>query len=229
MKQELSIFDHIRASDMEHLTTLVYDNPDMVKLQDSDGCTPLHYAVELGHLESVEFLLDCDADANALNNSEQTPLFFVSGPQALEITQVLVDYGADVNHHDDVWSTPLAEALNRNLVEVCKFLLGQHADVADIIHDIDQTTPLMLAIKRGLPELAHLILDQSPDVSPRDFHQRNVLHYAAIRGFADLIIRCMQLRAEASARDEFGKTPLDYALERRRKIDAEREQMAALL
>ncbi len=42
MKQELSIFDHIRASD-----------------------------VELGHIESVEFLLDCDSDANALNNSEQ--------------------------------------------------------------------------------------------------------------------------------------------------------------
>ncbi|HNG95064.1 MAG TPA: hypothetical protein PLB32_19835 [Acidobacteriota bacterium] len=37
------------------------------------------------------------------------------------------------------------------------------------------------------------------------------------------------IRASDSARDEFGKTPLDYALEQRRKIDAEREQMAALL
>ena len=43
--------------------------------RDIGGYTPLFYTTKTGHIISVEALLDYEADIDAVNNNENTPLY----------------------------------------------------------------------------------------------------------------------------------------------------------
>ena len=46
----------------------------MINVRDKSGWTPLHRAAARGHTEVVRFLLEQDADIDAVNSSGDTPL-----------------------------------------------------------------------------------------------------------------------------------------------------------
>ena len=66
------------------LNVLLYAGGD-VKVKDSNGATPLHIACLNGHLSCARALLDRDADPNARNLAESTPLHDAASAGAREI------------------------------------------------------------------------------------------------------------------------------------------------
>ncbi len=64
---------------------------------DDLGKTPLHYAVEHGHLAVAAFLIQAGADVNAHDERciSNTPLGEVAAACSLEIAALLVEAGAD--------------------------------------------------------------------------------------------------------------------------------------
>lgn len=53
---------------------------------------------------------------------------------------------------------------------------------------------------------------KSISVETKDHLQRTLLHYAAIHGRTDILEQLINKHADINAKDEFGYTPLDYAV-----------------
>ncbi len=75
--------------------------------KDSRGATPLHCAVEGGHREIVQILLDKGADLQAKNDFGNTPLHEASYRGDIELVKFLVSKGADLKAKAVDGKTPL--------------------------------------------------------------------------------------------------------------------------
>ncbi|XP_074572989.1 acyl-CoA-binding domain-containing protein 2-like isoform X2 [Curcuma longa] len=82
-------------------------NGALVNTRDSEGRTPLHWAVDRGHFDVVETLLDKNADVNAKDIEGQTPLHYAALCDREEIGMLLVQHKADPYVKDNDDSSPL--------------------------------------------------------------------------------------------------------------------------
>lgn len=82
------------------------ENGDSVNLRDSEGRTPLHWAVDRGHLKLVEILLSKNADVNAKDNEGQTSLHYAVVCEREAFAELLVKYGADPDIKDNDGNSP---------------------------------------------------------------------------------------------------------------------------
>lgn len=56
-----------------------------IDIKDVDGQTPLHYAASCGHTDVVKYLLDKGANANLLDNEQQSAFEMANNPQICEL------------------------------------------------------------------------------------------------------------------------------------------------
>ncbi|OVA14735.1 Acyl-CoA-binding protein [Macleaya cordata] len=77
-----------------------------VNLKDSEGRSPLHWAVDRGHLNIVELLLSKNADVNAQDNEGQTPLHYAAMCDREVIAECLVKKNADTDVKDNDGNSP---------------------------------------------------------------------------------------------------------------------------
>lgn len=77
-----------------------------VNLKDSEGRTPLHWAVDRGHLNMTELLVSRNADVDAKDNEGQTSLHYAAMCEREAIAEYLVKQNADIGIKDNEGSTP---------------------------------------------------------------------------------------------------------------------------
>ncbi|KAL4191697.1 hypothetical protein AMTRI_Chr07g31190 [Amborella trichopoda] len=75
-------------------------------LEDSDGRSALHWAVDRGHLDIVELLIKKNADVNAKDNEGQTALHYAAVCDRELIAKLLIEHGADGSVKDNDGNTP---------------------------------------------------------------------------------------------------------------------------
>ena len=188
-----------------------------VNARDGDGNTPLHHVPSSfdpeagqwgtdadGHV--IGILLDAGADVSARDDRGETPLYNTNGAAAL----VLVDAGADVNVRNDRGETPLHLAC-WSRPDAALVLLVAGADVN--ARDEDGWTPLYHAVapfwEEESPTLIGALLAAGAWVNIPGF---SPLHRAARDTNTPAVIKVLLAAgADASARDQEGKTPWDYA------------------
>ncbi|GFP94771.1 acyl-coa-binding domain-containing protein 1 [Phtheirospermum japonicum] len=101
-----------REGDEEKLLKCIESGVPL-NLKDSEGHTPLHWAVDRGHLNVTTLLLDKNADVNAKDNDGQTALHYAAVCERTEIVELLVKHGADIDIKDNEGGAP------RDLCESC--------------------------------------------------------------------------------------------------------------
>ncbi|CAF4073803.1 unnamed protein product [Rotaria sp. Silwood2] len=70
---------------------------DDINLQDNHGWTPLHEAVNHGHIDIVRYLLDCKANINIKANNGITALIDACNSGCFDVIEILLSYGAKTN------------------------------------------------------------------------------------------------------------------------------------
>ncbi|XP_051138073.1 acyl-CoA-binding domain-containing protein 1 [Andrographis paniculata] len=71
-----------------------------INMKDSEGRTPLHWAVDRGHFNITALLLEKKADVNAQDDEGQTALHYAAVCERTNIAELLVKHGADVEAKD---------------------------------------------------------------------------------------------------------------------------------
>ncbi|CAL1404465.1 unnamed protein product [Linum trigynum] len=99
-----------REGDADSLLKSI-DHDVSVNLKDSEGRTPLHWAVDRGHLNIVELLVGRNADINAKDNEGQTALHYAVVCEREGIAEFLVkrDANVDVKDNDGKYARDLCE------------------------------------------------------------------------------------------------------------------------
>ncbi|KAL6291690.1 hypothetical protein ACE6H2_009200 [Prunus campanulata] len=77
-----------------------------VDLKDSEGRTPLHWAVDRGHLNMAELLVSKNANVNAKDNDGQTALHYAVMCDREGVAEYLVKQNADTSAKDNDGSSP---------------------------------------------------------------------------------------------------------------------------
>ncbi|KAL8233093.1 hypothetical protein R6Q57_002871 [Mikania cordata] len=94
-----------REGDTENLMKCV-ESGIPVDIKDSEGRTALHWAVDRGHLETAELLLNRNADVNLKDNDGQTPLHYAAVCERESIAELLVKKNAATDIKDDDGNYP---------------------------------------------------------------------------------------------------------------------------
>ncbi|PSS32982.1 Acyl-CoA-binding domain-containing protein [Actinidia chinensis var. chinensis] len=94
-----------REGDEENLLKCI-ESGVQVNLKDSEGRTPLHWAVDRGHLNITEFLVRKNADVNAKDNEGQSALHYAAVCDREAIAEFLVKQNADTDLKDDDGNSP---------------------------------------------------------------------------------------------------------------------------
>ena len=137
----------------QHIKTaqLLRDHSANPNVRCYDERTPLHAAVQSGHLMMVRNLIKYyHADVNAQNRIGWTPLHIASRlvQPNLDVVQFLLERGADVNAQAKDGSTALHEASAYGTPEVVRLLL-EHGANAEMKSNIGKTPYQTMSGTRG--------------------------------------------------------------------------------
>ena len=97
-------------------------------IRDSNGWSALHYACQLGDLQSVIILVEKGAIIDSFSNNKRTPLHLAALQGYHEIVQFLLESGSDQDFQDELGCTPLHLAAKKGHVECINILLISGAD-----------------------------------------------------------------------------------------------------
>lgn len=202
-----------------HIAAAQYDE-DTVKLllkakanpnlKDNDGRTPMEHAALHGNSDLVR----------QLAKAQTEPLGFFSAvilgkvDRVKELLKAKPALVKQRNSQGPGW-TPLDVAAGEGHEEIARVLLDDGAEVND---KASRTSPLFWAMMTRTPnrKLVKLLIDRGANVNRHD-GRGTPLHYAAEYGNAELVKLLLEAKADPTAKDWRGKTPLDLAKESNHK------------
>lgn len=202
--------------DLVKVDRFVDANPDSINERDG-GRTPLHWAVNYGHVGISQYLLDHGADANSVaTESKWTPLHYAAcwGPN--EILRLLLAHGADAGALTAKGESALTFACkfgsNDSKLERVQMLLDAGADPN--LKSRDEVTPLQSAAFRGPNTVLSLLIDKGADVNASGFRGATALHWAVDGQNKEAVELLLDRGADINARDGEGRTVLKRAKEK---------------
>ena len=189
---------------------LIDTHPQDVNARGGQLVTPLHAALEKGHLTIAALLVERGASANLQDDSGWTALHLTLLHGHNDIIQSLLDHGADTNLPDNFGWTALLHASREGHNDIVQLLLDHDADIN---HPDDcGWTPLHHASRKGHIDTVRLLLNHGTANHP-DNRGRTPLLHASLRGHNDTIQLLLDHGADANHSDNCGWTPLHHVLQ----------------
>lgn len=176
MDLKTAVFNAARDGKLKLLQKLLEHKTghDVTKImaEKTNGATPLLMAARYGHLELVEYLLECCCASveigGSVNFDGETiegapPLWAASAAGHLKVVQSLLGHGASVNNTTLTNSTPLRAACFDGHLDIVRYLVEHKADLE--VANRHGHTCLMISCYKGHKEIAQYLLEQGADVN----------------------------------------------------------------
>jgi ankyrin repeat protein/mono/diheme cytochrome c family protein len=197
----------VRSGNQRKVEKLAAANPGIVKAADPGGSTPLHHAAGFGTIETLMWLLENQADVNAKNRMDSTPLHWAIHDEAK--VRILVARGASINARQVEGRTPVFLAASLLNTGVLQFLLESGGDPN--LSTATGQSPLMAAAVRGNTEALGLLINRKVNVNAANGAGETALMLAATSGSASSVRLLLEKGANASARSKRNETALGNA------------------
>ena len=196
---------------------------------DTNGCTPLHWAVAKSEKPEVIDLLLEYMDVGVCTKNGWTPLHVAAANnETPEVIALLLDKGANIEARDEDGWAPLHAAVE-NSPRAVMLLLDKGANIE--ASGKNGWTPLRMAMKsensrhekssilgipfeaeRKIPEIVTLLLNNGSNMEARDKDGNTLLHDMVISGKQEMVALLLNKGADIKARNKNGRTPLHSAI-----------------
>ena len=169
----------------------------------SEEDSALHIVARHGMVTTVQLLVDCGADVNAVNKHGQTPLHIVASEKkdCPELCEILLKHDAKINTVDEDGNQPLHLACQQNHVETGNVFISYGADVSAV--NSNGHSPLHL--------LSTSVRHSKSGVNSEE---ESILHIAARYGMVTTVQLLVSCGADVNAVNKHGQTPLHVVASR---------------
>ncbi|KAJ5640058.1 uncharacterized protein N7484_007920 [Penicillium longicatenatum] len=161
-----------------------------------------------GSTEVVRMLLSAQANVNAQGGEYGNALQAAALGGSTEIVRMLLDAQADVNAQSGPFGSPLSAAVHENESHVVQILLDAGADV--LLTDDLGHTPLHIASSRDMLHILHQFPQLALAVNSLDRFSQSPLHLAVHHGHIEFALMLLDLRADPSLMDGYGRNIMDW-------------------
>jgi ankyrin repeat protein len=160
----------IQAGDKKQALAQIQAGADVNRAQ-SDGTTPLLWAVSHADYEVAQALLAKKANVNIINAFGATPLTEAARQSDARLVKLLLDAGAKVDTANPDGETALMMAISGGDLSVVQLLVNAGANV-NTVEKFHNQTPLMYAAaaNRNAAQIVKLLLSKDADVRPRTLY-----------------------------------------------------------
>lgn len=224
---ELSVLDlAAREGNVDLVLAIARARPTGLSWASSRGYTALHHAAARNEGLVVDALLDARASVNATDAQGWTPLFDGCAKGSSDAVVVLLEHGADTDALDLEGRSPLHIAAQGGFRGVIEHLLAGGAAVGRRFGK-SESSALDLAVVEGNLDVLMTIVAHGRkkagkagkavsvvDLNAKDSTGRTALHRGAFFDQVGAVGALLRGGANAAARDDCGRTPLDVAFER---------------
>ncbi|RMZ96205.1 putative S-acyltransferase 23 [Brachionus plicatilis] len=181
---------------------------------DSEGFTPMHWAVYDGSVETVRYLLNNNAiHDSSSNKANQSPLHWACAKGRLEMVSLLVEKGINVNQKDSKGYTPLITASQFGNAAIITYLISLGADLD--AEDNNGDNALHWAVYKAHPDVTRLLILFGVNPKTIDKFGQTILHLACLSGNLNIVQQLIEQDfIDSQICDRNGKKAIDLARNR---------------
>jgi ankyrin repeat protein len=177
---QVTLVDAVKAGDTPRVRALLDTRADVNATQ-SDGTTPLHWAVDRDQPEVVQMLIRAGANVTAANRYGATPLWLASVNGNAKTMAMLLEAGADARSANADGETALMVAARTGKTDAVNLLLARGAD-PNAQEGWRGQTALMWAAAEGHAVVIDVLVARGADVKARSNAGFTALLFAAREG-----------------------------------------------
>ncbi|KAJ5938081.1 hypothetical protein N7454_004423 [Penicillium verhagenii] len=179
---------------------LLAEDTRVSNVPDGAGIYPLAWASSEDHGNTLQILLEHEADINAQSEYYGSALQAACTHGSTELVELLLERGADINAQGGYYGTALQAACvqgYRGNTELVEILLEHKADIN--AQGGVYGNALQAACVEGSTELVEILLEHEADINAQGGYYGSALQAAGMKGSAELVEMLLERGADINA------------------------------
>ncbi|KAF7951822.1 hypothetical protein EAE96_007120 [Botrytis aclada] len=188
------------------IQALLSNGDNIEAYHDGTKRTALAVASHCGNIESVDLLLQFNADLTTRDVNLDTPLHLAASRDHYSTLQLLLNEEIDIESRNKNGWSPLLAAAHNGHVKSVELLAKRGAKINS--RSNDQCTALHAAAKKGDKQMIEVLLRNGADIEARDNQFMTAIHYACENGHQNVVEYLIQKGVNIEVPGKNSKTPL---------------------
>lgn len=190
-KTTMNLFNEIKIDNKEAVKKIISTDKSALEIRNSQGQTPLMYAVYQNNAELAKELILAGADVNAQDNIKNSPFLYAGAEGQYEILKLALSHGAKFDIYNRYGGTALIPAAEKGHIKNVELLANTPKFPIDHVNNLGWTA-LMEAIVLGSGGETHtkiieILLKAGANPNIPDKNGVTALTHAKQKGFKQIV------------------------------------------
>jgi len=202
---DIELFEKILNLKHPELFDILYNNNNIdVNKKNDAGKTMLHYAIECGNEQIIEYLMNCGAK---ISNIEKEILECLKRSHNLNVLKILIANNFDINMEDQYGKT----LLNYAILDGDEAIINDLINCGAYIRNFD--TEIINSLKNCYNlSVLKILTDNGFNINMEDEYGKTLLIHAIQEDAFNIVKDLIENGADANKEDRDGNTPLIAAI-----------------